>query len=308
MGIIKAVCISDIKGIPKTDIKSAILIAEHGVEHDSHAGAWHRQISLLSYDSVRKFESRADFDIENGAFGENILVEGIDLCKLPVGTILKSGNIELEVTQIGKECHHGCEIRTRVGDCIMPREGIFARVLKGGEIKTGDEITVASYPKYTLAILTISDSGALGDRVDKSGPLIEKRFSEAGYEIASKDIIPDDRKTISGKLIEYSDLGINLVLTTGGTGFSPRDITPEATLDVVERQVPGIPEAMRMESLKITDRAMLSRAVAGIRKNTLIINLPGSPKAVDENISVFFNTLDHALEILTGRGAECARK
>lgn len=308
MGIIRAVCISDIKGIPKTDIKSAKLIAEHGVDKDSHAGAWHRQVSLLSYDSVRRFESRADFDIENGAFGENILVEGIDLSKLPVGTILKSGDVELEVTQIGKECHHGCEIRTRVGDCIMPREGIFAKVVRGGTISSGDEIDVKSYPKYTFAVLTVSDSGSKGNREDKSGPLIEERFTSHGYELLHMDMVADDRSEISKKLIEYSDEGVNLVLTTGGTGFSPRDITPEATLDVVEREVPGIPEAMRYESSKITDRAMLSRAVAGIRKNTLIINLPGSPKAVDENISVFLNTMDHALEILTGRGSNCARK
>ncbi|MDO5718159.1 MAG: molybdopterin-binding protein [Tissierellia bacterium] len=307
MGKVRAVCISDIKGIPKTDIESAILVENHGIENDSHSGKWHRQISLLSYDSVRNFESLADFNIENGAFGENILVEGIDLSKLPVGTILKSGDIRLEVTQIGKECHHGCEIRTRVGDCIMPREGIFARVLKGGMIKKGDDLDIEFLPGYRFAVLTVSDKASIGQREDKSGDLICKILEDANYKLAMRQVVPDERDLISKKLKEMSDEGIELILTTGGTGFSKRDITPEATLDIIERQVPGIPEAMRAESMKITNRAMLSRAVAGIRKSSLIINLPGSPKAVKENIEVFLPVLDHAIEILTGIGSECAR-
>lgn len=158
-----------------------------------------------------------------------------------------------------------------------------------------------------IAILTISDKGALGEREDLSGPVIAEEVTEIGGEVVVRDILPDERDQISERLRYYADeLGVELVLTTGGTGFSPRDWTPEATLDVADRQAPGLAEAMRQESLKITPRAMLSRAVAVIRGCTLIVNLPGSPKAVRENLQTIKPSLPHAIEILTGAGGECA--
>lgn len=140
-GTVVAVCTSQVKGVAKHDVDKGLLLAEHGLENDAHAGSWHRQVSLLSHDKVEEFRQRGG-QVDSGAFGENLLVEGIDFARLPVGTRLRSGDILLEVTQIGKECHSHCAIYHQVGDCIMPREGIFARVLQGGEIKKGDELYV----------------------------------------------------------------------------------------------------------------------------------------------------------------------
>lgn len=160
-----------------------------------------------------------------------------------------------------------------------------------------------------VAIITSSDTGYRGEREDLSGPAIREIVEKNGYEVVSEDILPDDRKMLSERMAEIADSGAaELILTTGGTGFSPRDITPEATEDIIDRRVPGIPEAMRAASMKYTKRAMLSRAVAGIRKETLIINLPGSPKAVEESLEEILEEVIHGVEILTGQTAECARK
>lgn len=141
-GIVKAVCISEKKGIQKHDIGKAYLRADHGIEGDAHAGNWHRQVSLLAAESVAKVQKALDFELKSGDFAENILTEGIELYTLPIGTRMKLGEAEGEVTQIGKECHHGCAIRELAGDCVMPREGIFVKITKSGNIKTGDEIKV----------------------------------------------------------------------------------------------------------------------------------------------------------------------
>ena len=157
---------------------------------------------------------------------------------------------------------------------------------------------------YTAAVVTVSDKGAIGERIDTSGPALVKLLKEKGYDVVYIAIIPDDMETIKGELIKCADeLGIALVLTTGGTGFSPRDITPEATMAVVERPTPGIPEAMRAESMRITPKGCLSRSAAGIRKGTLIINLPGSKKASQENILAVIDAVDHGLEMLASAGS-----
>lgn len=143
MGTVIAVCTSPAKGTQKTDVKEAVFIENFGIEGDAHAGKWHRQVSLLSYDKIQEFR-RKGARIDHGAFGENLVVEGIDFRTLPVGTILNCGDVVLEVTQIGKECHHGCRIFQEMGECIMPREGIFARVIHGGVIKAGDQMQLQS--------------------------------------------------------------------------------------------------------------------------------------------------------------------
>ena len=161
---------------------------------------------------------------------------------------------------------------------------------------------------YTAAVITVSDKGARGERRDTSGPALCALLREAGYDVRHTVIIPDDWVRIHAELLRCADdLGIQLVLTTGGTGFSPRDITPEATLEVIERRTPGIPEAMRYASMQVTSRAMLSRAQAGIRKGTLILNLPGSPKAAKENLEAVLPAIGHGLEMLSGRPADCAK-
>ena len=158
----------------------------------------------------------------------------------------------------------------------------------------------------TVAVLTLSDKGSKGEREDASGTLIQAMLKSIAAEIKYADILPDEKDLIKKKLIQYSS-EVDLILTTGGTGLSPRDVTPEATLEVIERQVPGIAEAMRIEGLKKTRRAMLSRAVAGVRGKALIINLPGSPKAVQENLEVILDVIPHAIEKIKGDISECAR-
>lgn len=159
------------------------------------------------------------------------------------------------------------------------------------------------------AIITASTTGYQKLREDKSGPEIERIAAEAGITVVSKKVLPDDREMLAEAMKEIADSSAaELILTTGGTGFSPTDVTPEATLDIVERQVPGIPEAMRFYSMQFTKRAMLSRAAAGIRGKTLIINLPGSPKAVRECLEYILPELVHGVEIMTGEATECARK
>ena len=158
----------------------------------------------------------------------------------------------------------------------------------------------------TVAVLTMSDKGSKGEREDLSGPLIKDMLKSIDAEVKHYDILPDEKELIKEKLIKYSK-EVDLIITTGGTGLSPRDVTPEATLEVIDRQVLGIAEAMRSEGLKKTSRAMLSRAVAGVKGRSLIINLPGSPKAVKENLAVILDVIPHAIEKLKGDPSECAR-
>ena len=289
MGKIIAICISEKKGTQKHSIESAVLKENWGIEGDAHAGKWHRQVSLLSFEKFDEFQKKGA-EIDYGAFGENILVEGFDLRTIPVGTRFQIGEAILELTQIGKDCHSHCEIYKKMGDCIMPREGVFTEVIKGGVIKPGDE-------------------GYAGEREDKSGPMIQQILEEctdSKYQIIEKMILPDEKAKIERQLCRLADQRqINVVFTTGGTGFAERDVTPEATIAVCDKMAPGIAEAMRHYSLSITNRAMLSRAVAGIRKKTLIINLPGSPKAVKESLEYILPSLGHGIGILRGTDGEC---
>lgn len=141
MGKVMAVCISEKKGTQKRNVHEALFIEDFGLENDAHAGKWHRQVSLLSYERIQDFKKKGA-PVEDGAFGENLIVSGIDFKNLPVGTRFQCGDVVLEMTQIGKECYSGCEIYKIMGDCIMPREGVFAKVLCGGRIREGDELTV----------------------------------------------------------------------------------------------------------------------------------------------------------------------
>jgi len=308
-GKIAAVCISKAKGTRKTNVDEAYLRANWGIEGDAHAGKWHRQVSLLSLSSIEKMRAMGreqGLELAPGDFAENLTIDGLDVCKLPVGTYLQAGAALLEVTQIGKECHHHCEIYRQVGRCVMPKEGIFARVLASGMVKAGDDIAV--WYGIPVGIVTASDKGASGEREDTSAKEIEAMMGEIGGKVIAYRVVPDERDMLADVMVEMADqLGVTLLFTTGGTGFSPRDVTPEATLKVIERQVPGLPEAMRRESYAKTSRAMLSRAVAGIRGKCLIVNLPGSPKGVRECLQVILPVLPHAIEILRGTGGECGR-
>ena len=158
-----------------------------------------------------------------------------------------------------------------------------------------------------IGILTVSDKGARGERADRSGPAIREIIEAAGGQVVRTAIVPDEEEDIRKALVAWSDEGLDLVLTTGGTGFSPRDRTPEATKAVIERETPGLPEAMRRAGAERTPTAILSRAAAGIRGSTLIINLPGSERAVRESLAAILPALSHGIEILRGSAAECGK-
>jgi molybdenum cofactor synthesis domain-containing protein len=300
------------KGEQKTPVQSAVFKKDWGIEGDAHAGPWHRQVSLLAEESIDQMRARvraSGLELNYGDFAENITTAAIEVMKLPVGSQIQIGSqVVLEITQIGKECHQGCAIREKAGDCVMPREGVFARVVEGGTVSVGDAITIGC-PAIRVGVITASDKGSAGARADLSGPTIREMAAAFGGIVTQYRIVPDEKTALADVMAAWSDQGLcDLILTTGGTGLSPRDVTPEATLSVVERLVPGIPEAMRAKSLQLTDKAMLSRSVAGTRGRTLIINLPGSPKAVRECLEVITGVLPHAIETLRGEVSECARK
>lgn len=307
MGKVIAVCISEKKGTQKKPVPEIELRPDWGIVGDAHAGHWHRQVSLLALEQIEDFRKRGA-DIEFGAFGENIVCEGFDLKTLPVGTRFQIGDCLLELSQIGKACHSHCEIYKIMGDCIMPREGVFTIVLKGGKIRPGMEVKmIPADPNrpYTAAIITLSDRASRGEYEDKSGPAIREMLEKAGYQVIEQMILPDGKPRLEVEFSRLSDQRqVNVIFTTGGTGFSVRDVTPEATKAVCDREVPGIGEALRAYSMKFTNHAILSRQTAGIRKQTLIINLPGSPKACREDLEFLLPPLDHGIGILRGTATD----
>jgi len=305
-GRVLSVNISEKKGVQKKPVASATFVAEHGIRDDAHAGPWHRQVSLLADESAEKMRA-AGADIACGDFGENLTTQGLRVSDLPVGSRLRAGPALLEVTQIGKECHAHCAIYHQVGDCVMPREGIFVRVLEGGEVRAGDEIRVEKKSLIHAAVLSVSDKGSRGEREDTSGDALEEGLRELGVAAVERAIVPDEADRIAAELRRWADESpVNLILTTGGTGMTSRDVTPEATLAVLERQAPGFVEAMRAGSLAKTPHAMLSRAVSGIRGKTLIINMPGSPRACREQFAMIAAALPHGVEKLLDLGGDCA--
>lgn len=310
MGKIIAICTSSKKGEQKEAVNKAFFKVNHGIVGDAHAGSWHRQVSFLAKEDIDEFNKKGA-NVSFGAFGENLIIEGIDLKNIKVGEQLKAGSVLFEITQIGKSCHDHCAIFYKMGECIMPRLGVFARVLSEGELTPGMEInkTVRETPfPFQAAVITLSDAGFKGEREDASGPTIAKRLVDEGYEVVEQILLPDEPNLLKKELMRLADQRqIDLVLTTGGTGFSMRDQTPEATLAIMDRNAPGIAEAIRAESLKYTKHAMLSRGVSVIRKKTLIINLPGSPKACLESMDVFMEAMPHAIGLLRGSVRDCAR-
>ena len=309
-GVVKAVCVSDVRGVPKHPVGEARLIEGFGIEGDAHAGRWHRQVSLLSYEKIQDFNARGA-GVSYGDFGENIVVEGIDVSSLPVGTVLRTGDsASLKITQIGKECHSRCAIYDKMGECIMPAQGVFAEVTAGGAVRPSDMMTVKlpCEKAFTAAVITLSDKAFRGEREDKSGPEAAGLLREAGYEVVETLLLADEPEQLKCELCRLADERlVDLIITSGGTGFSLRDRTPEATLAVADRSAPGIAEYIRARSMEITPRAMLGRGVSVIRGTTLIINLPGSPKAVRESLGFIMDTLEHGLKILRGTASECAR-
>lgn len=307
MSKIQAISVSDRKGVRKKNVDSAFFKDDFGIDGDAHAGKWHRQVSLLAIESVKKMQEKG-LDVKSGDFAENVTTEGLDLLSLPVGTKLKIGGINLIISQIGKVCHHRCAIYYQAGDCVMPKEGIFGVVRGSGELKAGDTIENLGKTGFSVGIITLSDRASRGEYEDKTGADLEKYISEnMDTSFIRRDIIPDEKERLETLLKDFADTQeLDLVITNGSTGVSPRDIAPDGTLPLLEKRLEGFEEAMRGASFKVRDTAIVSRAVCGIRKGTLIINLPGSPKGAVENISVIMNAVIHALKKIKGDTSDCA--
>ena len=310
MARVEALCIAAEKGERKRPVASAAFHAGHGLEGDAHAGPWHRQISILSAEDIDAARKTLPA-LAPGDFAENIILSGIDLAAIGLGSRLRLGaDVVLSITQIGKVCHTPCRIAQTTGDCLMPRRGLFARVEAGGAVRPGDEATLlALVPREKLqaVVLTISDRCSRGEARDTAGPAVAQRLVAAmDVHVYRIEVIPDEQAVISDRLRHYADgHNIDLVLTAGGTGFSPRDVTPEATRAVVERPTPGLDEAMRAASLAKTPHAALSRGASGIRGRTLLVNLPGSQRAAVENLDAILPALPHGLAKLRGDPSEC---
>lgn len=305
-GVLEYICISTRKGTVKQPVSEAVLKQDHGILGDAHAGDWHRQVSLLDTADIDSMRNRG-YDLQPGAFGENLAVSGLDFGQLGIGSLIGIGGVELELTQIGKVCHHRCAIYDVTGDCIMPHAGLFARVNRGDELTPGMQVTIARLvPRATIqaAVLTVSDRGAAGESIDTAGPACVRILEEKlAAHVAWTGIVPDSKREITEAVKRTAVKGVDLFLTVGGTGCGPRDRTPEATREFIDREVPGLAEAMRLESMKITPHAMLQRGVCGIYGSTLIINLPGSEKAACENLAVILPALKHAVDLLRGKTA-----
>jgi molybdenum cofactor synthesis domain-containing protein len=299
-GIVYSVNIGEKKGEIKKPVDKIELIEDFGVKGVCHAQKGiNKQVSLLSWERMNEefFCLKDKVDIKPGIFAENITTERIDLRKLKIGDKLKINEVVIEISEIGKKCHLYCEIYKKVGKCIMPKEGIFGRVLKGGIIKKGDMIEVI--PKIDVAILTISDGCYKGERIDESGKYLKEKVEEKGWNVIKYEIVPDEKEMIEKKLIEFCNF-CNLILTTGGTGVGPRDITPEATQNVIEKNIPGIPEILRIKTYEKSKFSVLSRGIAGIKGESLIINLPGSLKGVIDCFEILSDLILHSIEMIRG--------
>lgn len=294
---ILSVNISTEKGVIKKPVES-IALNELGIANDAHSGEWHRQVSMLGKESFDRFSQMAGRQINYGEFAENITTKGVELVDTKPGDRFVNKDIELEVTQIGKACHgDSCAIYREVGNCVMPKEGIFLRVKKNGNLKPGDELEYL--PKiYKVLVITLSDRAYKGTYDDKSGPAVVGKVDDFFQSIRWQHtldtmVIPDDERMLRGNLLKAKEHGYDLVITTGGTGIGQRDITPDVAKDMLDKEIPGVMEMIRMKYGAEKPNALLSRGVAGIMENTFVYTLPGSVKAVNEYMTEITKTLKH---------------
>ena len=300
---IKSLNLSEKKGTIKLPVEEAE-ITETGFLNDAHAGRWHRQVSLLAVESIRKAEVQNKRAFNFGDFGENISTEGFELHKTRVLDRFQSGNVLLEVTQIGKKCHNGCEIMKISGNCIMPLEGIFCRVLGTGTLRVDD--VLAYIPRVIkIAVVTMSDRAFNGVYNDKSGPLAAKIlsdfFTQNNRPVEIENILlPDDGIMLEDTIQRLSDNEIDIIVTTGGTGIGSRDITPDVVRKLLDKEIPGIMELIRYKYGSVKPNALLSRSIAGVMGKSLVYVLPGSTAGVNEYLTEINKTLEHSLRMLHG--------
>jgi len=285
-----------------------ITIDSRGVAGDAHAGDWHRQVSVLSRELIDGFRQQMNRTIKNGEFAENITTRGLDLQTVGVMDRLRIGQAELEVAQIGKECHgDACAIFREVGKCVMPKEGVFCRVLQGGGVRPGNSIKHVRRPLRIL-VVTASDRASSGTYEDRSGPQVEASLDAffAGtrwHPEIRLHIIPDDTAVLTGVLASFAEEDGDVAVITGGTGIGPRDVTPEAVDAFCDKTIPGIMEAIRVKYGAEKPSALLSRSVAGIKGRMLVYAIPGSVRAAREYMEEILKTMEHAILMLNGINA-----
>lgn len=300
--------ISEEKGTIKTP-REKVEVNKLGIVGDAHSGSWHRQVSMLAQEDIDSF-SLLDADNRKflpGEFAENITTRGIDFKKVAVLDRFKIGDVELEVTQIGKKCHgDGCAIYVEVGKCVMPKSGIFTRVVADGVLKLNDAIEYFPRP-LKIKIITLSDRAFSGEYKDLSGPTIKKNLED---HFANKrwhcnysySLIPDDGAKLLSELQKSVDEKVDVVFTTGGTGIGPRDITPEIVEKFSDKLIPGIMDQIRLKYYDAIPSSILSRSIAAVKNETLIFSLPGSVKAVEDYVGEILKILEHAILMLHGLG------
>ncbi len=297
-----SVNISKKKGTCKKPVKE-IFLDDTGLVGDAHSGSWNRQVSLLGIESIKKFTQKTGKTITNGEFAENITTQGMSLTDTKPLDRFISGDSMLEVTQIGKKCHgNSCTIFNETGNCIMPKEGIFCRVLQPGIIKPGDKFEYIPYV-FKILVLTISDRAKSGIYKDVGGPtatnLVSDFFDKEKYKSSCKnDMVADDPNQIEREIIKASKQNTDLIITTGGTGIGPKDYTPDVVKKIIDKEIPGIMEYIRLTYGTKNPNALLSRSIAGVKDNTLIYALPGNPNAVKEYLSEITSTLLHSIYML----------
>jgi molybdopterin adenylyltransferase len=299
-----SVNISENKGTVKMPV-DFIVLDNNGVQSDAHAGSWHRQVSLLGTESIDNMNPVLHRNINNGEFAENITTEGYPIYLMKPFDRLISGDVILEVTQIGKKCHGtSCAIFKETGDCVMPKEGIFCRVVSGGLLKAGDSLEY--YPRILkVKVITVSDRASRGEYEDTSGPLLKKTIEDyfSNEDRKTKvdvEISQDEESTIKKLVADCIDENFDLVFTTGGTGIGSRDNTIEAVRPLLGKEIPGIMELIRVKYGMQSPNALISRGIAGVANHTLIYTLPGSPKAVKEYADEILKTIEHSLKMLHG--------
>lgn len=299
-----SVNISEKKGVIKKPVDE-IILDKKGVQHDAHAGDWHRQVSLLGQESIVKFAAEAGREILPGEFAENITTQGMELYHTSPFDQFVCGDTILEVTQIGKKCHgDNCTIFREVGNCVMPKEGIFCKVISGGPLKAGDKLQYR--PKlYRAMVITLSDRAFRGEYEDRSGPALVKElqdFFDSQYWQGKIEthLIPDDSELLRNLFLMGEGEKFDFIFTTGGTGIGPRDITPEVCRPLLDKEIPGIMENIRWKYGQEKPNALVSRALAGTMSESLVFCLPGSEKAVKEYFSELSVSLKHLVHMIHG--------
>ena len=302
MPVIHSINVSSETGTTKQPVDTATFNLR-GIEGDAHAGTWHRQISLLSIEHIRRFGESAKVEFKPGDFAENLTTEGIDFAELAILDHLHIGEVELEVTQFGKKCHGGaCAIFREIGKCVMPKEGIFCRVVKPGSIRVGDTLSVI-LSALPVRIITLSDRASRGEYEDLGGPQVRKRleehFANKKWRLAiDNSIIADDAEQLRALIRQNVEQGCRILITTGGTGIGPRDITPDVVRSLLDKEIPGIMEYVRTKYGTAIPGALLSRSIAGVIGNTLVYTLPGSVRAVNQYLDEILPIIDHSLRML----------